>query len=233
MNQDTRFEYSGTANLEVMAEAVRYNAFLNAWVHDGARGAAAVLDFGAGLGTFARTLSARGLSVRCVEPDQAQRAVISATGLPVHASLQEVKPADVDLVYTLNVLEHIDDDLQALADIRRVLRHGGRLFVYVPAFQCLYSSMDQRVGHVRRYRKAELVAKLQRSGYIVSRAEYVDSLGFLAAWVYKFTDRSGGHLNLRALAFYDRWCFPVSRTLDQLGCRYWFGKNVLVEARVA
>ena len=233
MSQDARFEYSGTANLEVMAEAVRYNAFLNAWVYGGVSGAAAVLDFGAGLGTFARALSARGLSVRCVEPDAAQRAVIAEAGLPVHASLQEVQPAALDLVYTLNVLEHIEDDLQALADIRRVLRHGGRLFVYVPAFQCLYSSMDQRVGHVRRYRKAELVEKLRQAGYRVSRAEYVDSLGFLAAWVYKTTDRSGGHLNLRALAFYDRWCFPVSRWLDRLGCCYWFGKNVLVEARVA
>jgi SAM-dependent methyltransferase len=172
--------YTGTDNLEVMKEAVNYNRWLVDLIKRHARHADRILDFGAGVGTFAIALRDDGYAVDCVEPDAAQRAIIAAEGLTAWADIADVADASVDFVYTFNVLEHIDDDLQALRLVASKLRRGGRLLVYVPAFPLLYTSMDRKVGHVRRYRQADLRAKVVACGLDVDETAYVDSIGFVA-----------------------------------------------------
>ena len=66
-----------------------------------------------------------------------------------------------DSVVLVNVLEHIDDDVGALADLRELLEPGGRLCVFVPAFDGLYSDFDRRIGHRRRYRRSQLVTAVR------------------------------------------------------------------------
>ena len=221
--------YTGVDNLEVMAEAVHYNRYLADLVISGAAKASRVIDFGAGAGTFARPVAAAGLAVTCVEPDDHLRGILVRDGLAAAADITEVPAGSADYVYTLNVLEHIEDDLAALEELFRVLRPGGRLLVYVPAFQFLYTSMDRKVGHHRRYRLKPLEEKIRAAGFSVRRAAYVDSLGFGATLVYRVADPGDGSVNSAGLKSYDRYVFPLSRRLDAwLGG--WFGKNVLVLA---
>ena len=222
-------DYTGTDNLEVMAEAVNYNAFLHAQVAALARPGDRVLDFGAGIGTFARELARHGHAVTCLEPDAAQARRLAAEGLPVVGDLAELPDASLDYVYTLNVLEHIDDDAAVLRGIAARLKPGGRLLVYVPAFQVLYSSMDRKVGHVRRYRREGLARVVGEAGLGNVVARYVDSIGFLAAFAYRFVGNDDGSIDRGALRTYDRYVFPLSRVLDRLFGR-WFGKNVLLTA---
>ena len=222
-------EYTGTDNLEVMAEAVNYNAFLHAQVAARARKGDRILDFGAGIGTFARELARRGHAVACLEPDAAQAQRLVDDGLRVVGDLAELPEASLDYIYTLNVLEHIDDDGAALRAIASRLRPGGRLLAYVPAFQVLYSSMDRKVGHVRRYRREGLARVVRDAGLDNVVARYVDSLGFLAALAYRVVGNDDGTIDRRALRTYDRFVFPASRVLDRLAGR-WFGKNVLLTA---
>jgi SAM-dependent methyltransferase len=222
-------DYTGTDNLEVMAEAVNYNAFLHAQVAARARPGDAILDFGAGIGTFARELVRRGHAVACVEPDHAQAQRLAAEGLRVVEGLDQLADASLDYAYTLNVLEHIEDDAAAVRGIAAKLRPGGRLLVYVPAFQVLYSSMDRKVGHVRRYRRDGLADVVRDAGLGNVVARYVDSLGFLAALAYRVVGNDDGTIDRRALRTYDRYVFPASRVLDRLVGR-WFGKNVLLTA---
>jgi SAM-dependent methyltransferase len=159
--------YTGTENLEVMKEAVNYNRALLDLVRTRVRRDSRIVDFGAGVGTFALPLQREGYAIECVELDDAQRRVLEANGLHAHRTLDRVAHASVDFVYTFNVLEHIDDDGAALADIRRVLRPGGTLLAYVPAFAVLYTSMDRRVGHLRRYRRHDLCNKVEAAGFDV------------------------------------------------------------------
>ena len=222
-------DYTGTDNLEVMAEAVNYNAFLHAQVAALACPGDRILDFGAGIGTFARELARHGHAVACLEPDAAQAQRLAGEGLRVVASLDELPDASLDYVYTLNVLEHIDDDNAAMRGIAARLKPGGRLLVYVPAFQVLYSSMDRKVGHVRRYRREGLARVVADAGLVDVVARYVDSIGFLAAFAYRFVGNDDGSIDRGALRAYDRFVFPVSRVLDRLFGR-WFGKNVLLTA---
>jgi hypothetical protein len=102
----------------------------------------------------------------------------------------------------------------------------------VPAFNLLFSSMDRKVGHFRRYRRGPLVALARQAGFSVEQARYVDSLGFLAALVYRLVANDSGDIDRGSLAFYDRFVFPISRFLDKLAWPF-AGKNLLVTAKKA
>jgi SAM-dependent methyltransferase len=219
---------SGGENLEAMEAAENYNAFLVGSVLAYASPGARILDFGAGTGTHARTLRARGADVWCVEPDPSLRARLSADGFRAAASIAALGPASFDAAYTFNVLEHIADDEVALVALHDVLVEGGTLLVFVPAFEILRSRMDAIVGHVRRYRRSELEKRVRRAGFGAVRSRYVDSLGFLAALGYRLVG-GRGRLSAVSVRRYDRYVFPVSRVLDAVASRT-IGKNVLLEA---
>jgi SAM-dependent methyltransferase len=230
----TSFEYTGTSNLEVMQEAVKYNSFLVSLILNRTKSPQRVLDIGAGIGALAEKIRDAGHTVVCMEPDVQQAAILKAKGFEVYTSLEDVPDESFDWVYAFNVLEHIADDKQALEEwtaklIKTSSAGSGKMLIYVPAFEILFSSMDRQVGHFRRYRKKDLTEKVRQAGLIpVSSARYVDSLGFLAALLYKLTDKSG-RIGRKNLIFYDRYCFPLSRIGDLLFGKL-FGKNVFVIA---
>jgi SAM-dependent methyltransferase len=221
--------YTGVDNLEVMAEAANYNSFLLGLVTAQLAPGDLVLDFGAGTGAFAAPLAAAGNHIVCVEPDHGLRARLSAAGFEAREHIGPVAPESLDFIYSINVLEHIKDDLGALAQLRDRLKPGGTLLVYVPAFPCLFSSMDRKVGHVRRYRRAALATSLEQCGFRVERIAYQDSLGFFASLLFKIIGNADGTINRRAVIAYDRWVFPLSRWLDRVVGR-WFGKNLVALA---
>jgi 2-polyprenyl-3-methyl-5-hydroxy-6-metoxy-1,4-benzoquinol methylase len=228
MDDQANFEYSGVENLEAMEEAVNYNGFLLNTLKRHLSGDD-VLDFGAGGGAFALPLKADGVDVRCVEPDERLRGRLAASELETYADIAEVDLASVDCVYTMNVLEHIEDDRAMLGDIHDKIRPGGRLIIYVPAFNILYGKMDELVGHFRRYRRDDLVEKVKAVGFAVEKARYVDSLGFFAALVFRWLGNDSGVISPRSVKLYDRLLFPLSRVLDHIVFGS-FGKNLLVVA---
>ena len=151
--------YTGTDNLEIMAAAIKYNNFLMALILDQMHPGINILDIGAGIGTFANRLHKEGYNVLCFEPDLKQSAVIKANGIPVAISIAEIEISSLDFIYSLNVLEHIDDDIDALKRWYALLKPGGRMLIYVPAFQMLYSSMDKKVGHFADTKKMNYLPK--------------------------------------------------------------------------
>jgi SAM-dependent methyltransferase len=223
-------DYTGTENLEVMKEAKNYNRYLIDMVARLARPGDRVVDFGAGIGTFALPMARHGHDLVCIEPDRAQSRGLVAQGLEVLSDIAAVADDSVDYLYTLSVMEHIEDDAAIVALFRRKIRANGRLLVYVPAFQILFSSMDRKVGHFRRYRRGRLVALLEANGFTIARAGYVDCIGFAASLVYKMLDRNTGQIDKRTLIIYDRFIFPLSCVLDSLFGRL-LGKNLCVIAR--
>jgi len=84
-----------------------------------------------------------------------------------------------DLVTGLDVVEHLDDDLVGLKEMRRVLRSGGRTLLFVPAFMFLWGVQDDVSNHRRRYTLKELKRVVQEAGFELERASYVN-LSFFA-----------------------------------------------------
>ena len=221
--------YEGAQNLEVMASAVNYNQFLTQLILSKAKPGDRMLDFGAGIGTFANRIREAGYSVTCVEPDIAQADRVAGIGIPVVGQLDQIMDQSVDYIYTLNVLEHIEDDVTALRELGQKLSRGGRILIYVPAFKILFSSMDRRVGHHRRYTLPGLRTAVEAAGLSVEQGRYADCLGFFATLVYKFFGDDSGQIDERTLVAYDRIAFPLSRLADVVFGRF-FGKNVFIVA---
>jgi SAM-dependent methyltransferase len=221
--------YPGTSVLEVLVEAKNYNRYLSSLIDIHLKPHFRVLDFGAGSGTFTLPLLRRGIDVVCVEPDPMLGARLRDDGATVAVGLDDIADESVDLIYTLNVLEHISDDAAAVRALSTKLKAGGTLLVYVPAFEILYSSFDAKIGHLRRYRRGTLAKLITTAGLQVTEARYADSAGFLAALLFRALGH-GGSISRRAVKFYDQTIFPLSRVADKL-LSHCIGKNVIVVAR--
>ena len=77
-----------------------------------------------------------------------------------------------DVVTALDMLEHLDDDARAVREIARVLKPGGYLVAWVPAYEFLWSEHDDAVGHRRRYVREGLERVLKGAGFHVERCAY-------------------------------------------------------------
>ena len=84
-----------------------------------------------------------------------------------------------DLVTALDVVEHLDDDLGGLSEMRRVLRPGGRVLLFVPTFMFLWGLQDDVSNHRRRYRMPELRRVLEHAGFEVERTTYANITFFV------------------------------------------------------
>jgi len=95
---------------------------------------------------------------------------------------EALKKLRFDAVVCINVLEHINDEIKVLNNMAGVLGKGGRLILFVPGHQCLFSDFDKSVGHFRRYDKNYIVKLLEDNGFSIEKLEYVNSLGIIGWW---------------------------------------------------
>ena len=130
------------------------------------------LDIGAAGGGNTRVLRDLGWTPVAMEygPDGAE--VAHERGLAaVRADARYLPLADasLSLVVAFDILEHIEEDDLAVAEIRRVLRPDGTLLIAVPADPRLWSDHDVAVDHVRRYTRETLSSVLQGGGFEIAR----------------------------------------------------------------
>lgn len=170
-----------TTTLNNLAELDRYNYWIYEQIADalGSR----ILEVGSGTGNITQFLCVNGSEVMATDivtgyHSKLQRLFSEKPNVSVGIlDLTAKAPEEFvnrffDTVVCLNVLEHIEDDLFALEQMREVLVPGGKLALLVPAHQILYGEFDRAVGHYRRYEKKELEAKLKRANFIVRRIKF-------------------------------------------------------------
>jgi SAM-dependent methyltransferase len=232
MAEPCDFEYSGLTLLFAGERALKnYNKwivsrFVGQYV---ALRASSVLDFGAGIGSLADIFrKMTGVTPHTVEVDRRQREILLRRGFDPFAALDEIT-GQFDLIYTSNVLEHIEDDIDALKRLRTKLAPDGRIAIFVPAFNAIWTTLDDKVGHHRRYTKATLRAHLEAAGYAVEQMRYCDSVGFVLAALFKLVGNESGEPSEFSLSVFDRVLWPISRAVDVVNP--FFGKNVLAVAR--
>ncbi len=194
-----------------------------------------VLEVAAGAGGLSRLLLDRDrLVLGAADPEQAAALAqayrgweyVSARRLDLARPETTEGLGGFDTALCLQVLEHLDDDVAALARLRGLLKPGGRLLLLVPAHEALFGPLDRELGHRRRYGAESLRAKLGAAGFETESLRFFSPLAAAAWWL-------GGRLGSRGspmplLRLFDRFAF-ASRWLAR--CRPSFGLELFVVAR--
>jgi SAM-dependent methyltransferase len=223
--------YSGD-ELSLFSHAQNWKAYFNRQLRPYIRGR--VAEIGAGNGSTTEVLSKNHHEIwYAVEPDRTLLAEISkkkASGrLPetitevngTIRSLEVIEP--VDTILYIDVLEHIEDDLQEIRQAASQLRCGGNLIVLSPAYQSLFTAFDGAIGHYRRYSLRQLRALSPphvefRSGF------YLDSIGVCTSVMNRFFLKR--YPSLSDVRFWDRFLIPCSVVIDKV-IGYRIGRSVI------
>jgi SAM-dependent methyltransferase len=150
---------------------------------------ARVLDAGCGTGRNMREFASLG-TVRGVDVE-----LVAPPGLDVQRASVEALPfgdASFDLLLATDVLEHVDDDVAGLRELRRVAAPGALLLVTVPAHPRLWSAHDEALAHRRRYRRGELLGRVRAAGWEPVVATWWNCLLLAPIALARLVSRRGG-----------------------------------------
>jgi SAM-dependent methyltransferase len=199
-----------------------------------------ILDVGCGTGANLEMLSKFG-EAEGVDVSAEALAFCRARGL---RALKQGEAEDLpyedesfDLATALDVVEHLDDDLAGLKEMRRVLRPGGRALLFVPAFMFLWGVQDDVSHHRHRYTLGVLEDVVKRAGFAIERASYVNITFFAPIFLGRLLIRATGFRpaseNNLTIGFLNR---PLGKILgaESLALRYLnfpFGVSIICVAR--
>jgi cyclopropane fatty-acyl-phospholipid synthase-like methyltransferase len=221
--------------LESLNGAVNYHA----WVCDLVRPYLGddPLEIGSGLGDYAARWLADGVPRITVSEADASRLVRLSERFAIDdrvtvraLDLCDAGPGTYSALVAVNVLEHIEDDVAALRAAAGLVRTGGAVIMFVPAFPIGMSAFDHTVGHFRRYRRGTLSAAYAAAGLRLERLHHVNAPG-LPAWIVgmrllRMTPQDGP--TVRA---WDRYVIPLARAAESRVAPP-FGQSLFAVGRV-
>jgi len=184
-----------------------------------------VVEVGCGVGNFTEALLDRDAVVvvdpdaeclGCVRerfPDRPNLHTLCADASD--AAFLEVGRFLPDSCVCLNVLEHIEDDEQAVRNMASVIAPGGAIVLLLPAFSALYGPIDRNLGHYRRYRRDSVARLADAAGLRIRRARYMNMIGFFGWWINARVLRR--HTQSAAqIEIFDRLAVPVMSRLENM-----------------
>lgn len=128
----------------------------------------------------------------------------------VHANLL----GKFDSVFALNIVEHVEDDTQAIANCKKLLKEGGNLVILVPAYQALYNNFDKELEHYRRYTLSSLSKLFTDNNLKIIHKQYFNFFAILGWWfsgsVLKKKTIPSGQMKLYDLLV------PIFRLIDKI-----------------
>jgi SAM-dependent methyltransferase len=199
-----------------------------------------ILDVGCGTGANLKMLAAygtaEGVDISSQAVDFCRERGLDSVKLGAVEDLP-YENGSFELVTALDVVEHLDDDVAGLREMRRVLRRDGRLLLFVPAFMFLWGVQDDVSNHRRRYTLPRLLSAVEAAGFSIEWASYANISFFLPVLLVRSVMR---WLGLRAATEYGinislmngpfSWLFAAERFILKRG-RFPFGVSAVCIAR--
>jgi 2-polyprenyl-3-methyl-5-hydroxy-6-metoxy-1,4-benzoquinol methylase len=174
--------------LENLGQSQHFNAWIADLIEPAVRGD--VLEIGCGTGNFTGLLARHAASVTAADlnpeyVDAARRRWKDDDRLTFYCcdATKADWDSEFDTVVLLDVLEHVRDDVEFLCTLRHALRPQGALIVKVPWGEWLYGTLDQAIGHYRRYTKASLRGAFLSANLPDPDCFFVNLLGTFGWWL--------------------------------------------------
>ena len=221
---EQKFQYTGDDVLDVMAKyginrnksvetIIRKYLLENIKPENGQK--IKLLEFGAGRGEFINRFKTEPqLELFAVELDE-QYFKNLASQYTAYQDIAQMPDSSLDGIYLIDVLEHIENDVEMLNIFHQKLKKGGKILIYVPARMELFSNFDTEIGHFRRYHKAELKEKVVNAKFAVDKISYHEIIGYFAAYYNKLFSKKGEQLNKNAVMIYDKFLVPPTNFIER------------------
>ena len=219
---------TGAKTLKIMRLVNWYNNWLFSRIKENLKGE--ILEVGAGIGNFTTLLKTCGrVTAIDIEKDYITKLKkikeIKVGFGDIEKGNYFFKNKRFDRIVCLNVLEHIKADEVALKNMYDLLKKGGKLILLVPAHQWAYGSLDEELGHFRRYDKALAQERMRKAGFKVKLIRYINWIGIFGWFINaKITRRK--ILSKSQLAFFDKIARLLLKVEDAADLP--FGLSVLV-----
>lgn len=181
-----------------------------------------MLDIGSGYGNVIKNFAKNGRKITCLDVEQEYVDYLNNNfknlGLSaVKANFETFETNSLtnafDNVSCFNVLEHLEYDQEALNKMYKLIRPGGSLFLMVPAGKWLYGAMDMADAHFRRYSKSELKNKLEKSGFVIRKLDYMNFFGMFG-WFLNGRILKTSIISPNQAGFFDKLVPILSRLED-------------------
>ena len=181
-----------------------------------------ILEVGCGCGDLLHVLERRGYQGVGIDISEEALAVaasgLSGHGIQVLRRTPDELQEEFDVVIASEVMEHYQDDVLFLRQVRSRLRDGGQLLLTVPAHMKDWGPNDTSCGHVRRYERGELLTLLDSAGFSeIAIYSYGVPIYNIMKPFYDFAIRSEA----------DRSAAPMEKTAESGGMRLMKGAGVL------
>jgi len=195
-----------------------------------------IVDIGSGYGTFINYIKDREYIIS-VEPSKYCYEHLKKTfsdnkniriinGDLNDDTAKELSAKNIDTVICLNVLEHIENDRKTIQNINKCLKPGGKFILYVPALSFIYGTLDESLGHYRRYNKKALEKMIESNGFKIISSRYMNFLGAFSWFVYSKILRKRMPAEKRII-FYDKYLVPILSMIESI-VRMPFGQSLLM-----
>ncbi len=146
-----------------------------------------VVDVGSGSGFFSisldNELKDHIKKVYLVDINYTEEEINASKNKKIEKTLRIPDRIENSVVILMDVLEHLEDDLKMLQEIKAAaVGNNNYFFITVPAFTSLWSGHDDYLGHYRRYKIASLTAVLKKAGYTTENSYYLYGSLFPMVW---------------------------------------------------
>jgi SAM-dependent methyltransferase len=236
MHDASTADETGGRTLEIFADTPRINAWMYARFAHLVRGHA--LEVGSGIGNLSRHLIQDAESAVLTDVEDHYLNTLSRDFAKdprvrvARFNLEEDPPPAVrerpyQAILAVNVIEHVRDDAHATQNLADMLVPGGHLLVYVPAMPLAFGTLDEALGHHRRYTRASLRTLLSQAGLEPGPVKYMNWPG-LFGWIIQGRLLKRRILPPSQVAVFER-IVPIVSLLDHMP---WpFGLGVYACAR--
>jgi len=228
----------GKKTLEIISSADKFNQWMFQTIQPFAKGA--VLEIGSGIGNISLQFLENNYSIMLSDfrPEYCEELKNKYSHYSNFLGVKRIDLVDpeftkkyvglldsFDTVFALNVIEHIEDDVLAIANCKKLLRRGGNLIILVPSYQNLFNNFDIELGHFRRYTISKLTGIFRFSGLGINHTQYFNFIGILGWYfngnILKKKSIPGGQMKL-----YNN-LVPIFKVLDKVTTNK-FGLSTIV-----